>query len=76
LGIAQHQAGIPKYGLVSFLMGDAHPTSLLNVITPKAQQPLSIPKSRPGVDEASHSRASPNIGNTISRCPGFLPSQE
>jgi hypothetical protein len=33
LGIAQHQTDVPGYGLVSFLMGDAHPTGLLNVIT-------------------------------------------
>gem|GEM_PF-4550251 len=30
-------------------------------MTIKTQQPLSIPKSRPGVDEANHSRASRNM---------------
>jgi len=37
LGITQHQTGVPRYGLVSFLMGDAHPTGLLNVITTRAR---------------------------------------
>jgi hypothetical protein len=43
LGIAQHQTDVPGYGLVSFLMGNAHPTGLLNVMTTKAQQPPSNP---------------------------------
>jgi hypothetical protein len=30
LGIAQHQTGVPGYGLASSLMGDAHPTGFLN----------------------------------------------
>jgi hypothetical protein len=37
LGIAQHQTDVPGYGLISFLMGDAHPTGLFNVITAKTQ---------------------------------------
>jgi len=32
LGIAQHQTGVPGYGLASSLMGDAHPTGFL--VTP------------------------------------------
>ena len=42
------------------------------VITTKAQQSLSILEKRHGLDAASHSRASPNMGdNAISRTPGF-----
>jgi hypothetical protein len=77
LGIAQHQTDVPGYGLVSFLMGDAHPTGLLNVLTTKAQPPSFILESRDGVDEASHSRVSSNMGNNaIPRSPGFPPSRE
>jgi hypothetical protein len=39
----KHQTDVPGYGLVSFLMGDAHPTGLLNEITTKDQQPPSGP---------------------------------
>jgi hypothetical protein len=47
------------------------------VITTQTQQSPSILGKRHGLDEASHSRASPNMGdNAISRTPGFLPSQE
>jgi len=48
-----------------------------NVITTKTQQSPFILAKRHGLDEASHSRASPNMGdNAISRTPGFLPLQE
>jgi hypothetical protein len=118
LGIAQHQTGVQRYGLTSFLMGYAHPTGFSRYIAPrcnilsgalrhiqdsrtisravlfcflridgnhifffviatKAQQPPSVLERRHGFDEASHSRASPNMdNNAISRTPGFLPSQE
>ena len=46
------------------------------VITTKTQPPPSILESSHGVDEASHSHASPNIGNAISRSPGFPPSRK
>jgi len=51
--------------------------SYKNVITTQTQQSPSILEKRHGLDEVSHSRASPNMGdNAISRTPGFLPSQE
>jgi len=43
LAIAQHQTEVPRYGAVFFLMGDAHPTGLLNEIATKAQQSPSNP---------------------------------
>jgi hypothetical protein len=46
------------------------------VITTKTQPPLSILESSHGVDEASHSRASRNMGKAIFRSPGFPPSRE
>jgi len=59
-----------------FLMGDAHPTGLLNMMTAKAQQSLSILKSRQGRGEAAHARESLKRGSAISRSPGFPPSRE
>jgi hypothetical protein len=46
------------------------------VITTKTQPPLSILESSHGVNEASHSRASRNMGKAIFRSPGFPPSLE
>jgi hypothetical protein len=48
-------------------MGDAHPTGLLNKMTTKTQQPLSILESRHGVDEASHPSTSQNPLNLPKR---------
>jgi hypothetical protein len=51
--------------------------SYKNVITTKTQQPSFILEKRHGFDEASHARASTNMGNNaISRTPGFPPSRE
>jgi hypothetical protein len=51
--------------------------TIFYVITTKTQPSPFILAKRHGLDEASHSRASPNKGdNAISRTPGFLPSQE
>jgi hypothetical protein len=50
---------------------------LFYVITTKTHQPPFIHEKRHGFDEASHSRASSNMGNNaISRTPGFPPSRE
>jgi hypothetical protein len=35
LGIAQHQIDVPGYGLASFLMGNAHPTSFPRYTAPR-----------------------------------------
>jgi hypothetical protein len=71
LGIAQHRTDVPGYGLVSFLMGDAHPTGMLKVITTKARQPPSSPSCFLRID-GNHiymkARSCPLL-----RAPAFIP---